>query len=136
MDSRSRQARRLAEIIILVACLTFLALYASAAEIIRVVDGDTLLVRIGSVRERVRIAGIDAPELSGGHCERELAVRSADYLRSLTPVETPVEIYRRGHDRYGRILADVTLADGRDAGQAMIAAGTARKWTGRRLPWC
>jgi endonuclease YncB( thermonuclease family) len=33
-----------------------------AARVVRVVDGDTLVVQIGSAQEKVRIEGIDTPE--------------------------------------------------------------------------
>ena len=72
----------------------------------RVVDGDTL--RCGS--ERVRLLGIDAPEMSG-HCRqgRVCAVgdpyASADSLRSA--LVGPLSFDVVGLDRYGRTLATV-----------------------------
>lgn len=38
-------------------------------------------------------------------------------------------------DRYGRILALVKV-HGVDLGVALIQAGLARPWEGKRLPWC
>jgi micrococcal nuclease len=38
-------------------------------------------------------------------------------------------------DRYGRTLALVSV-DSQDLGEALIAAGLARRWDGRRHPWC
>lgn len=73
-----------------------------------VVDGDTL--RCGS--ERVRLLGIDAPELPG-HCQagRNCApgdpYASTESLRSALELG-PVTIRRVGKDRYGRTLALVS----------------------------
>ena len=36
--------------------------------VVGVVDGDTLRVRVDGVTERLRLIGLDAPELSGGEC--------------------------------------------------------------------
>jgi len=87
------------------------------------VDGDTL--RAG--RERIRLLGIDAPELPG-HCRRGRACVSGDPVAAkislATTLHGPIRIRRLGHDVYGRTLALVE-ADGRDIACAQIAAGHA-----------
>lgn len=96
-------------------------------------DGDT--IRCG--RERVRIVGIDAPELPGSSkceprptrtawCDYQAGYRSRDALRGFL-ARGPVMIDRRGVDRYGRTLARVTV-NGVDAGRFLIAQGLARRW--------
>lgn len=97
-----------------------------------VVDGDT--VWIG--REKVRIAEIDAPELSRPQCmaERRLAIRARDRLLVLLNSE-PYRIERTGADRYGRTLAIVSNSRG-SIGRQLVAEGLARKWEGRRRSWC
>jgi len=70
-----------------------------------VVDGDTL--RCGS--ERVRLLGIDAPELpghcqAGRHCAPGDPYASTNSLRSALR-QGPITIRRMGADRYGRTLA-------------------------------
>jgi endonuclease YncB( thermonuclease family) len=73
----------------------------------RVVDGDT--IRCGS--ERVRLLGIDAPELPG-HCARYRRCvagnpyRSTDSLRQAVR-SGPVRYRTIKRDRYGRAVADV-----------------------------
>ena len=78
----------------------------------RVVDGDTL--RCGS--ERVRLLGIDAPELPG-HCRTGRACAPGDPVASTSSLADalvgPLTIVRVGTDRYGRTLALVS-AGGRD----------------------
>jgi endonuclease YncB( thermonuclease family) len=86
-----------------------------------IIDGDT--VRIDG--EKIRLRDIDAPE-PGGKCyrERDIAARSAERLRQLLATG-PAAIERYGADRYGRTLADLTIA-GADVGATLIAEGLAR----------
>ncbi len=111
------------------------------ARILRVIDGDTLLVEVRiwfgqTVVEHVRIAGIDAPEMKG-RCPREIeAARAArQYLAGLVGGGA-VELRGVTRERYGRALAKVT-AEGIDVPARMIEAGHARPYAGaRRLSWC
>jgi micrococcal nuclease len=100
-----------------------------------VVDGDTFVLD----GERIRIADIDAPETSGAQCASEaaLAARATARLRELLNEGAfELQAYRsRDADRYGRKLR-VVLRDGSSIGDKLIAEGLARRWTGRRLPWC
>lgn len=97
-----------------------------------VVDGDTLWLR----GEKIRLSGIDAPELSEPRCrsERERAQRATDRLVTLMNGHR-IEIRRSGVDRYKRTLADI-FVDGVDVGAVLVREGLARDWNGRRRPWC
>ena len=80
-------------------------LAASALLACTAVDGDTL--RCGA--ERVRLIGIDAPELPG-HCEGYRRCAPGDPWASKEALERQVRgrwvrLDRRGEDRYGRTLA-------------------------------
>jgi endonuclease YncB( thermonuclease family) len=99
-----------------------------------VVDGDSF--RLG--KRRIRIRGIDAPEIEGAcPAETELARRSADRL---------VEMLNRGpftmtavggdeRDRYGRELRVLTQ-NGASIGDAMVEAGFAHDYRGSKRGWC
>ena len=105
----------------------------NAAEVY-VIDGDTF----DHGGERIRIAGIDTPELNG-RCGREieLAGRARRRLRQLLAAG-PFELVPAGDrdvDRYGRKLRDV-VRDGRSIGDTLVAEGLAREWRGYRRPWC
>jgi micrococcal nuclease len=111
------------------------------AEIVRVVDGDTLEMDIDlwpSLRARsmVRIKGLDTPELRGATaCERALAQRASAYLATLAIGTAEVDLVEP--DKFGgRIDARVT-ARGVDLVSAMLAAGHGRAYDGgKRSPWC
>ncbi len=120
------------------------------AQVVSVLDGDTLEVRVHiwlgqDLSTRVRLAGIDAPELEG-KCDRErdLARRARAYLLArLDPVDAGAgaAMVRLREVRYGkfagRVLARVETWDGTDLGQGLLAAGLARPYDGRRrASWC
>ena len=100
-----------------------------AAVVRRVVDGDTLVV---GRRERVRLIGVDAPEIP--HRDRAgepFGPEAAEFTRSLADGET----VRLGFDpeagrtdRHGRTLAYVTLPDGRLLNLEIIRAGWAEAY--------
>ena len=89
----------------------------------RVVDGDTL--RCGA--ERVRLLGIDAPELPG-HCRQGRACAPGDPYASTDSLESALvgslSIERVGTDRYGRTLAMVRGSKG-DLSCFQLARGQA-----------
>jgi len=97
------------------------------------VDGDSLLVD----GRRVRIMGLDAPEMRG-RCPREqqLARMARDRMAEL--IAGGVRIQPHGNDRYGRLLAVVYDARGRDVAAVLIREGLARPYggRGRREGWC
>lgn len=102
----------------------------------RAIDGDT----IACGTTRVRILNIDTPEL-GAHARCPAEAALAERARQFTAQRLAagaVEIRvdgKRPRDRYGRALAWVTV-DSQDLGEELIAAGLARRWDGRRRPWC
>lgn len=113
------------------------------ARVLNVIDGDTLLVRariwLGQeVETRVRLAGVDAPELKGP-CARERAMaRQARELVAALVGDGSVTLRDVRHDKYGRrVAARVANPDGVDLGDALLARGFVRAYRGRdRHPWC
>jgi endonuclease YncB( thermonuclease family) len=99
-----------------------------------VVDGDTFWID----GQKVRIAGIDAPETHPSRCEDEarLGNRATEQLHALlnsgAVTMTGID---RDRDRYGRLLRNVAV-NGADVGEAMIAAGVAREYGRGRRSWC
>ncbi|HUS61763.1 MAG TPA: thermonuclease family protein [Acidimicrobiales bacterium] len=102
-----------------------------AASIVRIVDGDTLVVHFasGGDDEKVRLIGIDTPETHGrGGLKECFGKEATDHLARLLPIDTAVRVVRdvEARDRYGRLLAYLyRSSDGLFVNQAMAADGYA-----------
>lgn len=113
------------------------------AEVLAVLDGDTLVVRariwLGQdVETRIRLDGIDAPELKGKcESERRMAVEARDRVAWLA-AGGRVILRNIQYGKYaGRVVARVETPDGHDFSDALLSAGLARAYDGRRRePWC
>ncbi len=113
------------------------------ADVVRVLDGDTFEARVHvwpgmQITTRVRLRGIDAPELRA-RCddERVKALAAREALTRLL-AQGEVGISRVGQDKYGgRVDADVSTARTPDVSAAMLQGGLARPYAGgRRESWC
>jgi endonuclease YncB( thermonuclease family) len=116
------------------------------AIVTRIIDGDTVEARIPiwlgqEIITKVRLRGIDAPEIDGAcGAERHRAEAARDRLAALIGGE-PVTLTHIGPDKYsGRVVARVmTGAPDRlaDAGALLVSEGLARRYSGkRRESWC
>jgi len=111
-----------------------------------VVDGDTVRVKVdGRGVESVRLIGIDTPESRDNKKARKDAERSgsdlkvilsqgkeaANHLKALLPKGTMVKLESdvQSHDRYGRRLAYIYLADGSMLNEKIIRDGYANIMT-------
>lgn len=86
----------------------------------RVVDGDTFW--ISTAGTSIRVWGLDAPETNQAGGARATAA-----LTDLIAGQT-LSCRQRDIDRYGRIVGQCFLPDGRDITAAMIASGTATEY--------
>ncbi|MFX4286884.1 thermonuclease family protein [Janibacter sp. G349] len=80
------------------------------AEVVKIVDGDTLDVRYSGSVHRVRLLNIDTPEVGRQGADSEcLAEEATDYLRERLPVGSEVKLSRDedSRDRYDRELRGV-----------------------------
>ncbi|MEL4357811.1 MULTISPECIES: thermonuclease family protein [unclassified Luteococcus] len=96
-----------------------------AATVVRVSDGDTVVVRRGGREETVRILNIDTPEThKRGTAVECLGPEATTALTRLLPKGTAVELAHDGprRDRYGRTLAAL-WADGRLLSAEMARQG-------------
>ncbi len=113
------------------------------ATVLRVIDGDTFEAEVMPLPDttrqvRVRVMKLDTPELNGKCAEeRDLAkaakLRAAELLVGRIRLEVPEA---RAFDKFGRLLAQVRLEDGRYLAGVLIREGLGRRWTGRRESWC
>jgi micrococcal nuclease len=99
------------------------------ARVVRVIDGDTIDVAPWG---RVRLLGINAPELHGARQTRCFGERSARRVRELLAPGSDVflELDAEERDKYGRLLAYVYLPDGQTMlNEILVANGFAMAMT-------
>lgn len=105
---------------------------AAAAGLVAVagiIDGDTIKVRLKGTTERVRIIGIDTPELASHECYAQQAASRMQSLVQGRQVRLAADPTQDDRDRYGRLLRHVFLPDGRSVAQLLIAGGFGREYT-------
>jgi micrococcal nuclease len=99
------------------------------AAVVRVIDGDTIVVHIGGRDENVRILGIDTPETHKPNTPVEcFGPEASDRMTALLPRGTTVRLVRdvEARDRYGRLLAYVYRdSDGLFIDLTMVSEGYA-----------
>lgn len=100
--------------------------------VVRVSDGDTIVVDIDGARERVRLIGIDTPETHGQGGLREcFGAEASARTKQLLPEGSTVRLVRDAEprDRYGRLLAYVYREDGLFVNLALAEDGFAAPLT-------
>jgi endonuclease YncB( thermonuclease family) len=102
------------------ALLALMPAAAFADQVLSVGDGDTITVTSPSGKTKIRLACIDAPEMS----QRPAGPASRKALQALLPVGSTAELKVQTTDRYGRTVAEV-LSNGRNINQAMVGQGMA-----------
>lgn len=110
-------------------------MYNYRARIMKVIDGDTIDVDIDlgfgiTRRERVRVFGIDAPEL-------RVKEEAAEGMRSKAAVIDWASRYPevtlhtvKDKDKYGRYLAEVSHPEGGSLADVLLHAGLASPYKG------
>lgn len=109
-----RAARLLAVLLVLLATTVVLAQHAPLeGTVVRVVDGDTIHVRIGERIEKVRYIGVNTPEVHHPSKGEEPGGReAAEVNRGLVSAKRVwLELDVQQRDRYGRLLAYVWVGD-------------------------
>lgn len=106
-----------------------LAAEAALVPVVGVVDGDTLKVRVAGRTERVRVIGIDTPELKQRECFAQQASSRMQSLVQSRDVRLVADPSQANRDRYDRLLRHVLLADGRSVAELLIEGGFGREYT-------
>lgn len=88
---------------------------AETGEVVRVIDGDTLVINFEGEDQRVRLLNVDTPETKHPDKAVEcLGPEATAFLESMLPPGTPVglDFDVEKTDQYDRVLAAVALEDG------------------------
>jgi endonuclease YncB( thermonuclease family) len=112
-----------------------------------VMDGDTFSVIVTELPHplnlmKVRIKGIDAPELKSNKCgmEKQKAMVAKQQLKMiLDSSENYVVVKNPKWDKYGgRIVGDVYTSDKKSVAQMMLQKGNVEVWSGvgPKPVWC
>ena len=101
--------------------------------VVRVVDGDTVVLSVRGVEEKVRLIGVDTPEVVDPRKPVQCFGREAsnEAKRLLVGVSVRIELdpSQGERDKYGRLLAYLFLEDGTDFNLHMIEAGYGHEYT-------
>ena len=102
-------------------------------DVVRVVDGDTIIVSIGGEDTRIRFIGVDTPESVNPDesLNTEQGAIAADFTKELlTGQQVYLEYDKERTDKYDRTLAYVYLADGETMVETeLLNSGMARTMT-------
>ena len=93
------------------------------AQVVQVIDGDTLDLLIAGTKYRVRLFGVDTPE-RGERCYEEATERT----RLLSGDLVRIEPGPRSEDRYGRLLFYLYTRNGESIDAILIQEGLATAW--------
>lgn len=120
------RTRRLLPLLIALALVVPVAAAAEPAlegTVVRVVDGDTIVVRLGDRDEKVRYIGVNAPEVHHPTKGEEPGGREAARVNAelVAGRRVRLELDVQSRDRYGRLLAYVWV------GETMINAELVRR---------
>src|SRR5262245_25308253 len=102
---------------------TLVPLGASAEQftgkVVGIADGDTIQVLREGKAVKVRLHGVDAPEKA-----QAFGTQARKFTGDLVFQQT-VTVVIRSTDRYGRLVGEVQLPDGRSLNQELVKAGMA-----------
>jgi len=113
------------------------------SKVFNVYDGDTLRVNIDSFPDiigkniRIRLKGIDAPEIKG-KCQKEtdLAIMARDYLRNAIKKSNQIELRNIERGKYFRIVGELYI-DGVNISNNLIKRKLAYHYNGgKKRSWC
>ena len=109
----------------------------SVVEVVKIVDGDTLDVVLDlgfsvRVKSRVRLAGIDTPEMASKDLgDRERARAARQFVQAWIAQGGQLRARTTKDDKYGRMLAELVREDGATITDALLDARLAKRYSGR-----
>jgi len=90
-----------------------------ASQVIRVIDGDSLIVKENGFIRQMRLACVDAPEIS----QYPYGRLATNAFRGLIPADSNIQITPFERDKYGRTVGHVYTPGGVNAAEEMVRRG-------------
>ena len=90
-----------------------------SGQLVKVTDGDTVQVLHDGKEEKVRLEGIDCPEMGQAYGRK-----AKQYVIEIAAGKI-VKVQATGKDRYGRTLGNVILPDGKNLNHQLVKEGFA-----------
>ena len=113
-----------------------------AFELVEVIDGDTFRARVDiwlgqSVTVKVRLQGVDTPEMNGKcAAEKKLARRAKAFAENWLKTNQAQLVNVHNGTYAGRVLATAQIKNGDSLSAALLAENLAKPYRGRRAQWC
>jgi micrococcal nuclease len=111
--------------------------YQYRGRVVKVVDGDTVDVDIDlgfgiTRRERVRLAGVNTPELHSKDAASQVAAKAARefVVAWCSPLSEVFLRTEKEREKYGRYLAEVVSPSGESLNASLVKAGLAVEYHG------
>jgi micrococcal nuclease len=101
-------------------------------EVRRVIDGDTIEVKINDKNEMVRLIGIDAPEMTDSSMKGLKAIEAKEKLEDILKDKKLIlesDESQDNRDVYNRLLRYIYLEDGTLVNKEMIKTGLVEEYT-------
>ena len=111
-------------------------------ELVEVIDGDTFRARVDiwlgqSVTVRVRLKGVDTPEMEGKCAAEKKRARQAKAFAENWFKKNQAQLVNVHYGTYaGRVLATAQIKNGESLSAALLAENLAKPYRGRRAQWC
>ena len=99
--------------------LAYLSGESIEAKVLKIYDGDTATLLHNGNTLKVRLYGIDAPEL-----KQKFGVESRNNLKKLCPIQSNIQLQIKDKDKYGRIVG-ILKCNNQDANAMQVAQGYA-----------
>lgn len=99
------------------------------ASVVRVVDGDTVIIKVNGKEERVRMLCVDTPESVSPNVEPQpFGKEASDFTKKMLPAGKSIKVETGlgdGRDKYGRLLVYLYV-DGKMFNETLLEKGLAR----------
>ena len=98
-----------------------------SVELVRVVDGDTVIIKINDKEESVRLIGINAPEKN--ECYSKEATDELKKILVDKNIKIETDESQNDKDKYDRLLRYIYLEDGTFVNEKLVKDGFAKEYT-------